>query len=233
VKGLRFGWILFLVIGLPFLAIGLAGLYAQTSFDLRAVQSTGKVVQLAEGTRIGGRRTYSPVVSFQTPAGKAVKFRASYSEPRPTHHVGEVVEVMYLPENPRRAQIKGFTEGWLGVLVTCTFGLVFTGIGAGVPLYGWLARRRKNYLLSHGDEIRTEYQSVERNPWFTVNGKRPWRIVSHWLDPAANKLHVYYSENLWFDPTNFVKSPQISVLRDPGNPRRYHMDVSFLPELDE
>ena len=50
---------------------------------------------------------------------------------------------------------------------------------------------------------------------------------------VSNKLRVFHSENLWFDPTRFATAKTVTVLLDPKDPKRYHMDVSFLPELDE
>ena len=45
-------------------------------------------------------------------------------------------------------------------------------------------------------------------------------------------MRIFHSENLWFDPTRFVKRKQVTVLLDPNNPKRYHMDTSFLPEVE-
>ena len=87
--------------------------------------------------------------------------------------------------------------------------------------------------MAYGNAIQTDFQGVERNTSLEVNGKNPWRVTSQWLDPASNKLRVFHSENLWFDPTQFVKAKTVTVLLDPKNPKRYYMDVSFLPELDE
>jgi len=87
--------------------------------------------------------------------------------------------------------------------------------------------------MAYGNAIQTDFQGVERNTSLKINGKNPWRITSQWLDPASNKLRVFHSENLWFDPTRFTTAKTVTVLLDPKNPKRYHMDVSFLPELDE
>ena len=75
-------------------------------------------------------------------------------------------------------------------------------------------------------------QGVDRNTSVEINGKNPWRITSQWLDPNSNTMRIFHSENLWFDPTRFVKRKQVTVLLDPNNPKRYHMDTSFLPEVE-
>jgi hypothetical protein len=64
-----------------------------------------------------------------------------------------------------------------------------------------------------------------------LNGRSPWRIVAQWQNPESGQLHVFNSENLWFDPTRYVTTKQLKVLLDPKDATRYHIDVSFLPQL--
>jgi hypothetical protein len=84
--------------------------------------------------------------------------------------------------------------------------------------------------MAHGNAIQTDLQGIAQNTSLEINGQYPWRITSQYLDPATRKLRVFHSENLWFDPTRFVTAKQVTVMLDPKDPRRYHMDVSFLPE---
>ncbi len=49
--------------------------------------------------------------------------------------------------------------------------------------------------------------------------------------PGDGGVQVFRSENLWFDPTDDLKREAVTVYVDPRNPRRYAMDVSFLPKL--
>ena len=46
-------------------------------------------------------------------------------------------------------------------------------------------------------------------------------------------MRVFHSENLWFDPSSFMKRRKVTVLLDPNNPKRYYMDVTFLPQLED
>ena len=71
---------------------------------------------------------------------------------------------------------------------------------------------------------------MELNGSLEVNGENPYRIVAKWHDTANNRLHVFRSANLWFDPTDYV--PEWNpVYIDRNNPKRYHMETSFLPRL--
>jgi len=88
--------------------------------------------------------------------------------------------------------------------------------------------RQAHDLRLHGTPLETEFQDVELNGSFQVNGRSPWRIASRWLDPARNELHLFESENLWFDRAPFITSKRITVFI---GSKRYSMDVSFLPKL--
>ena len=144
--------------------------------------------------------------------------------------MGEAVEVLFVPGD---ARIKGFGSLWLGPLILGGLGTVFSAIGLSILLVGRANARKAEYLMAYGNAIQTDVQGVVYNTSLTVNGRHPWRITSQWLDPASNKVRVFNSADLWFDPTRFLAAKQVTVLLDPKNPQRYHMDVSFLPELDE
>jgi hypothetical protein len=71
---------------------------------------------------------------------------------------------------------------------------------------------------------------VELNDSLRVNGRSPYRIFSQSPDPASNTVRVYQSENIWFDPSEYIRDKTIDVLVDPSDPKRYVMDTSFLPK---
>jgi len=72
---------------------------------------------------------------------------------------------------------------------------------------------------------------VERNTGVAVNGVSPFRIATQWQDPATGEIRVFHSENVWFDPSDYLKDQPITVYLDPQNPHRYWVDTSFLPKL--
>ncbi|HKU90636.1 MAG TPA: DUF3592 domain-containing protein [Steroidobacteraceae bacterium] len=225
--------IIFLGIGVLMLSIA-ALLWNHTrSFLARAQETTGTVVELREvRDKDGGSSTWKPVVKFTTARGRNITFAESFSSSPAPYDVGEPVTVLYLPDEPEEARIRGFGSLWLGATIVGGIGLVFTLIGGGILFANRTGERKKHYLMAYGNAIETEVQGVERNTSLEINGKHPWRIASQWLDPGSNAVRIFYSENLWFDPSSFVKRKQVTVLLDPNNPKRYHMDVSFLPELE-
>ncbi len=98
----------------------------------------------------------------------------------------------------------------------------------------WLRSIRKDkWLLHYGQIIMTEFQSVELNKSVKMRGRSPYRIISQWLDPMRNKVYVFKSKDIWFNPDEFMHSKEIQVWIDPNNPKKYLMDTSFLPDSVE
>lgn len=110
--------------------------------ELISVRAGGEFVvsKGAEGTKIEKKYRYRPEIRFKTHAGRTVKFIAPIST-RPSHYaVGDEVEVLYDPENPKEAQINSFLYLWFNTLMLVGFGLFFIGMGAmGVALSGIFA----------------------------------------------------------------------------------------------
>jgi hypothetical protein len=221
----------FLGVGILLLFLSLVVWSKTRSFVARAATAQGSVTELIEvRDDDDGSSTYKPVVKFIAAGGEEITFTSSYSSRPPAYEVGERVEVLFLPGD---ARIKGFGSLWFGPLILGGLGTVFSAIGLGILLRGRANARKAGYLMAYGNAVLTDVQGVVQNTSLTVNGRHPWRITSQWLDPASNKVRVFHSANLWFDPAKFVTSGQVTVLLDPADPRRYHMDVSFLPELEE
>lgn len=204
------------------------------SFVAHAATTQGTVIELIEvRDKDDNSSTFKPVVKFSAPGGEEVTFQSSYSSRPPAYNVGETVDVLYTPRDVHDARIKGFGSLWAGVLILFGLGTVFSAIGGSILHAGRAGSKKKNYLMAYGNAIQTDVQGVDRNTSLAVNGKNPWRITSQWLDPKSNKMRVFHSENLWFDPVKFVTSKQVTVLLDPKDSKSYYMDVSFLPEIDE
>jgi hypothetical protein len=228
----KYRWMFYLFFGIGGMLLVIALLLWNTTRDFlaNARVTRGAVVELRENRDSDGT-TYTPVVRFSTAAGKEITYVESFSTSPAPYDVGEAVEVLYLAADPNKARIKGWTSLWLGVAICGGIGLIFTAIGAGSLLALRGGERKKDYLMAYGNAIETDFTGVERNTRLEVNGRNPWRVVSQWKDPASNTVRVFHSENLFFDPTQYVTRKQVTVLLDPANPKRYHMDISFLPEL--
>ncbi len=224
------------------LLLGLVGL-AAAAYWANRVQGFVARAEVASGTVVDLERSISrdrdghdsvvvhPVVRFEPTSGGQRTFRGTTGTYPAAYDVGEVVEVLYDPARPADATIRSTWEVWGGPMVAVGLGAVFSLIGGGMLLGMRASARRAQELRLHGARVQATFQAVERNTSLTVNGGHPWRIVCQWQDPATGLLHVFHSQNLWFDPTPFVHQTELTVFVDRAKPKRHLVDVSFLPKL--
>ena len=128
------GPLAFMLFGLLFFAIGSGMTLHQRSLEKQGIEAPGVVVDLQENYDSDGS-TYAPVVQFSAKNGQSVEFVSSYSSSPPAYDVGETITVVYPPDNPNDAIIKG--DGQLlhiifmilgGIVGTVGFYLVFSAI---------------------------------------------------------------------------------------------------------
>ena len=111
------------------------------------------------------------------------------------------------------------------------FGQRFFLIGIGMFLVGGLKNRKEAFLKLHGIPIQTKFQSVELNTALSVNGRHPFRVLGQWQNPATSEVHIFHSNNLWFDPSEYLEGKNITVFIEKNNPKKFYVDLSFLPKL--
>lgn len=217
------------------LLVGSAALVAHTrGFIANAQRAEGTVIDVlanrSTSSSSGTSVTYSPVFEFRTADGRLVEVRSSTSSNPPSHTEGDKVPVLYLPASPEDARIASYFPLWGGATITGGLGAVFFLVGAVMIVLPLRAQKRARYLMAHGTPLQAEVREVALNRAFQVNGRHPWRIVAQWKDPVTADFHVFRSANLWGDPSAHMPGAFVTVFIDGQNPRRYHMDTSFLPK---
>lgn len=222
---------LFTLVGMGML-LGTFFIYDNTrSFLSSAVKAEGTVIELVR-SRSSDSTTYRPVVHFSL-NGQQLEFTSSSGSNPPGYSRGEKVEVLYTPTNPQDARINSFFSVWGSAVILGGLGAVFFLIGTGILLAGILKDRKDKYLKKYGRRIETNYQSVELNTSYTVNGRNPFRVLTHWQNPVTSEIHIFKSNNLWFDPSDYINKKTITVFIENNNPKKYYVDLSFLPRLAE
>ncbi|WP_442107716.1 DUF3592 domain-containing protein [Pseudomonas sp. NUPR-001] len=213
----------FLAIG-ALLLLGAGVSYKSTDeFLAKAESATGSVVALLNNQ--GG---YAPVIAYVDREGKPFELISSFSSNPPAYSVGDRVEVVYSAGAPADGKIAGITV-WLATIILAALGAVLLAVGIIMVLMGRRKSRKQADLRKHGQLVKADIQSVETNPRFAINGQHPYMIRSQWLNPRTSKVHVFESDNIWFDPSGYLKDQSISVFVDSKDPTRYHVDISFLP----
>lgn len=226
----------FFIIGT--LLLGVTGYLASRtlSFLNEAQRTTGLVThnEISYSKDSDGNRStsYYPIVVFVDDEGEQITFRSSVGTNPPSYQKGERVEVLYHSGNSTDATINGFIALWLGPMICGILGLVFFLIGFVPYLLGRRSKKRKAELLQTGRHIQATIDSVGLNTSLKVNGRSPYVIYCQWVDPLhKDQLHQFRSENIWFNPEPFIKEEQISVYIDEQKPKRYYVDIRFLPKV--
>ncbi|MEB2846276.1 DUF3592 domain-containing protein [Rhizobiales bacterium RZME27] len=227
---INFVKISFAVVGAVALAAALWFYLSTSSFVASAMRAEGVVIDL-ERSRSSDSTMYSPVVRFTAADGMERTFVTSWSSSSPAYSRGDTVQVLYQADQPADAKVEGLFSLWGLVLIPGAFGAIFFLIGGGMIAYGLFYGARKRSLQANGRLVLADVRGVERNGSLKVNGSHPWRVMCQWQDPATRKVHVFASDNFWFDPTDYVTQKQINVRIDPKNPKRHWVDTTFLPEM--
>lgn len=98
----------------------------------KALEVKGNVIQLvfSQGSEDGGG--YSPVYQFKTLEGQDIVIQDSLSSNPPGFRVGQEIQVLYDPENPRKARIKKWMNLYFMPVLFGVLGLIFGGVGIGL-----------------------------------------------------------------------------------------------------
>ena len=223
----RYFWHFFLIPGLLLMAGALVDAYKTWDAQRLIAHSQGTVVRTIAAGKLG--LDFSAEVQFRTPDGRSHTFNTvmhSVNELR----AGRKVTVVYESDDPDHARVEMVKpHPWEGPILFAVWGGIFALIG-GIPLH-FRARKsaREDWLKLNGRAVQADFAGVHLNTNLVVNGKSPYRIAATWKDPATNHRYKFSSDNLWTDPSGHLTSKTISVVIDPGNPKRYWMDLSFLP----
>ncbi len=224
---------IFAVVGLGLIAITVFMSLNTYNFIQKSKVTTGMVVDFVRqsSTDSDNRETYSyaPVVEFTTEDKQEIRFTSSVSSNPPSYDVDDSVSVMYNPASPHDAKINSFFELWFGSIIAGFLGLISSGVGFGLIISSILRSRTIKKLLESGQKIEVAIKQVALDESLKVNGRSPYKILCEYND--GGKILILKSDNIWFDPTEYLKDQKISVYMDPANHKKYYVDISFLPKL--
>ena len=217
--------LIFGLIGVAMLAGAALALSSTLSFRSNSKRAEGVVVDLDWSK--GGAK---PVVEWRDSKGGVHRVTGGVSSRPPSWSKGEKADVRYDPGNPDHARIDGFLENWFVAMILGILGTVFTGVGAGFGIYGWVQKRNREWLRVNGQRIQAKFTGVDLNRGLKVNGRSPWVLTAQWQDPKSGLLYAFRSESIWFDPSPYVKGEALDVLINASKPSMYWVDIGFLPK---
>lgn len=217
--------IIFSVFGVCLLIVG----FFSYKLNKQFIQSNSKSAAVVIDLNIKNDVFY-PVLSLKTIEGKTIKFISSVGSNPSLYQIGDVVEVYYDPTNLQSIRINDFWSNWLTTLILSSIGIIFSIFGLLGIGFTIKSNYKKRWLYQFGKKISTEFEKVEINKNFSINDEHPYIIISQWQDPITKVIHIFKSENIWYNPEKYIVSKSIDVLVDPNNYKKYYTDISFLPK---
>jgi len=121
--------IVFGLVGLLLVAIGGFLLIRTRIFISKAQEVKGTVIRMVYSHSSEGGGGYSPVYQFRTLTGQTIEVADNLSSNPPMFREGQIVDVLYDPENPNNARIKKWMNLYFVPLLLGGLGAVFGGIG--------------------------------------------------------------------------------------------------------
>jgi len=140
-------WVFALFTGVGIIMLIVGGfLTSRTSRFLEsAVEAPGEVVDISSYTDDDGQTMYQPVIRFTAQDGEDYEITGSTGSSW-APELGRQVTVLYNPDSPQLADLKGFWNQWLGPVI-------FLGLGGLIFVLGvvlWFFLRGKPVPVSDG-----------------------------------------------------------------------------------
>ncbi len=225
--------VIFAIAGFGMLILSGFLFVSSQKFVRNSIAASGTVTGLARQTNTNHGTTsytYSPEVSFTDKNGNEHSFVSNTSSNPPAYRAGDIIKILYNPQNSQDAKIDSFFELWGGVMIFSLLGIVFFLVGTSISI--WFIKRfaKNKWLKSNGQAVEAIVQSVGINDQVKYNGRSPYVITSQWVHPSSNSAYIFKSDNTWINPEEYIKpGDKIKVIIDPNNPKKYFVDISFLP----
>lgn len=217
---------LLLITSLLLLSLAAMEAWNGYSFSSRMVRDTGVVVDLHRDTLEDGFH-FHPVISYHDQNGKEYRHVPGVGGGADDYAIGQRVTIWFEPGEPLEARLVDFYELWGVALLTGLMGLA--------GLIGFLLRPPVMpapvgvHLHTEGRPVLAQLEGVEQHTGMQVNGFSPFRLKARWSDPIEGVELTFYSQDLWFDPSDALHGrEEVIVYLDPKDPEHYFMDVSFL-----
>ena len=220
---------LILVVGIPFAIVSVFEFKNTLNLLSNSRKTFGRIIDIEEEKRRNGGYMYSPVIKYKSVTGDEYIYDSNTKTGYTSYKIGQEIELIYDKNNPQNARVNSFLDIWFLTIIMGVGGWAST-IGGTILLFFTLKKRRlEEYLIKNGQRISAEFISIGRGN-ISINEETSYVINCQWQNPQNNVLYVFKSDDIWFDPTNYIKDKKIEVLIDPKDPKKYYVDLSFLPK---
>ena len=213
-KAVRIVACVFLALGLLMVLVGYVGSEENAAYFRRAQSVQGELT-------VVDRSNEACEVSYVVDGREYSKRLNLYES---SMRVGQPVNVYFEAQSPESIRTD-YSD--LPFFILRIIGVCFAGAAALACVLGMLARSSRERLLREGTRITAHVEEIALNRTVTVNGRHPWRIVCRATDPTTGQERLFYSSNLYEDPTGRLHGDQVQVAVDG---RRYAVDLAGILE---
>lgn len=227
-------------LGAVFLAVGLciigaSGLTWKAQRDIfdNGIRTKAQVIDLQYIRDDEGDGSWAPIFAFRDQQGKNHIYRPNSSSNPPAYSRNEIVDIVYLPDQPERAVVDDFTGRWLLPTFLLCFGGLFAAMGGTVMAIDRSSRRAENRMRDEGTLVMAEVTGCHPDSSLNVNGRTPWRVSAQAKDETSGKYKSYLSPPIWIDLSKPLKGKSVRVMVDPSGADDYWMDLTDYIEEDE
>jgi hypothetical protein len=109
-------------------------------------------------------------------------------------------------------------------MIFALIGVPFLAIGICFAAHSLWRRKVIRHVVEEGCSVMANVVAVSPNFTVTVNGRHPYVMECHYIDPLTGSLHVFYSRNLFYCPSEFI-GRQVKVYVGRDDLKHYYVDV--------
>ncbi len=124
--------IVFCFVGFLLPALALFFWLRTRAFLGTAEKAQGTVIRMVYTRDSDGGGGYSPVYSFRTISGQTIEIHDNMSSNPPQFKEGQIIDVLYDPQNPNKARINKWFNLYFVPLLLGFLGLIFGGVGIAI-----------------------------------------------------------------------------------------------------
>ena len=216
---------MFIVFGLLLLVLGMYIMLFQNISKEDRVYTKAVIQRIDTHTDSDGDTHHDVFISYEVD-GKI--YQTELNSYNSGYYEGKEIEVYYNKNNPAKVE----TES--SIIILLIF-IVFGIVGLIVGFIGMIKSVKKSKKIKQlkiiGKQIYATYVSTNLNTSYSVNGRNPYNIICEWNNPVTNKKYLFKSENLWFNPEQYILENNITtfiVFINPNKIEEYVVDISSI-----
>ena len=229
IKHLSKSIFLSITIGTIFFCIGIYYGLESLRFKNSGIHVIGTVIHIEYVRYTRSRSSVTvdqvPTINYKNLDDEIITFIPSSRSSLDNFTIDDQVDVLYLPDEKGKQIL--YRDLWF-------YFITFILTGVLLPLFGlfaFLKMLRNAYLKARGQKVTAIVNDVRQLNNFLTLGKSSFKIYAHWQKPYTLTSHEFISDTIGFNPSFYLpENKSITVYIDRSNPKRYYMDLSFLPE---